>query len=112
MTFRSGAVALFDCAMNAPLSIRVPVLGVAGEAVVEVQWYPHLPPPTIDVRYADGPTEQIDASGDNAYFLETEDFAAVVCGQKPLRYRPLRPCATYELLERLRQSAADSSANR
>jgi D-xylose 1-dehydrogenase (NADP+, D-xylono-1,5-lactone-forming) len=112
MTFRSGAVALFDCAMNAQLSIRASVLGSAGEAVVEVPWYPHLPPPTIDVRYADGRTEQIDASGENAYFLETEDFAAVVCGQKPPEVLPAETLRNLRTLERLRKSAAEGSASR
>jgi D-xylose 1-dehydrogenase (NADP+, D-xylono-1,5-lactone-forming) len=112
MTFRSGAVALFDCAMNTQLSIQASVLGSAGEAVVEVPWYAHLPPPTIDVRYADGRGEQIDASGENAYFLETEDFAAVVCGVKSPEVPPAETLRNLRTLDRLRESAADSSASR
>ena len=112
MTFRSGAVAIFDCAMNAPLSIRASVLGSAGEAVVEVPWYPHHPPPTIDVTYADGRSEQIDASGENAYFLETEDFAAVVCGQKSLEVPPAETLRNLRTLERLSISANKGSATR
>lgn len=112
MTFSSGAVAIFDCAMNAPLSIRASVLGSAGEAVIEVPWYPHLPPPTIDVRYAGGRTEQIDASGENAYFLETEDFAAAVCGQKSLEVPPAETLRNLRTIERLSISAKEGGASR
>jgi D-xylose 1-dehydrogenase (NADP+, D-xylono-1,5-lactone-forming) len=111
LTFRSGAVAIFDCAMNAPLSIRASVLGSAGEAVVEVPWYPHLPPPTIDVRYADGRSEQIDASGENAYFLETEDFAAVVRGQKSPEVPPAETLRNLRAIERLTKSAGHGGAS-
>jgi len=112
LTFRSGAVAIFDCAMNAPLSIRASVLGSAGEAVVEVPWYPHLPPPTINVRYADGRSEQIDASGENAYFLETEDFAAVVRGEKQPEVPPAETLRNLRTLERLTKSAEQGGASR
>jgi D-xylose 1-dehydrogenase (NADP+, D-xylono-1,5-lactone-forming) len=112
LTFRSGAVAIFDCAMNAPLSIRASVLGTAGEAVVEVPWYPHLPPPTIDVRYADGRGEQIDASGENAYFLETEDFAAVVRGEKSPEVPPAETLRNLRAIERLTKSAGHGGASR
>jgi D-xylose 1-dehydrogenase (NADP+, D-xylono-1,5-lactone-forming) len=112
MMFRSGAVAIFDCGMNAPLSIGASVLGSAGEAVVEVPWYPHLPPPTIDVRYADGRAEQIDASGDNAYFLETEDFAAVVRGEKSPEVPAAETLRNLRTLERLKSSAEEGSGHR
>jgi D-xylose 1-dehydrogenase (NADP+, D-xylono-1,5-lactone-forming) len=105
MTYRSGAVAIFDCAMNAPLSIRASVLGSAGEAVVEVPWYPHLPPPTIDVWYSDGRSEHIEASGKNAYFLETEDFAASVRGEKSPEIPPAETLRNLRTLERLQASA-------
>jgi D-xylose 1-dehydrogenase (NADP+, D-xylono-1,5-lactone-forming) len=112
LAFSSGAVAIFDCAMNAPLSIRASVLGSAGEAVVEVPWYPHLPPPTIDVRYADGRSEQIDAGGENAYFLETEDFAAVVRGEKSPQVPPAETLRNLRTLERLTKSAEQRGASR
>ena len=112
LTFRSGAVAIFDCAMNAPLSIRASVLGSAGEAVIEVPWYPHLPPTTIDVRYADGRSEQIDASGENAYFLETEDFAAVVRGEKSPEVAPAETLRNLRTLGRLASSAEQHGAGR
>lgn len=109
MVFRSGAVSIFDCAMNAPLSIRASVLGSTGEAVLEVPWYSHLPATTIDVSYADGHQEQIDASGENAYFLETEDFAAVVRGEKSPEVRPAETLRNLRTLERLRSSAEQNS---
>jgi predicted dehydrogenase len=77
MVFPSGTISIFDCSMNSALSTRVSVLGSRGEAVVDMPWYAHLPPTTIDVSYADGGREQIDAPGENAYYLEAADFAAV-----------------------------------
>jgi predicted dehydrogenase len=105
MIFPQGAVSIFDCAMNAPLSTGASVLGSEAEAVLTVPWYAHRPPLTIDVSYADGRREQVDASGDNAYFLETEDFAAVVRGEKSPEVRPAETLRNLRTLERLRASA-------
>jgi xylose dehydrogenase (NAD/NADP) len=106
MVFPSGTVAIFDCSMNSPLSVRVSVLGSLGEAVVEMPWYAHLPPATIEVRYADGHQEQINASGENAYYLETEDFAAVCRGDKPPEVPAEETLRNLRTLQRLANSAA------
>ena len=105
MVFRAGAVSIFDCAMNAPLSMGASVLGSEAEAVVEVPWYAHRPPLAIEVHYPDGRREQVDAAGDNAYFLETEDFAAVVRGEKEPEVPAAETLRNLRTLERLRASA-------
>ena len=106
MVFPSGTVAIFDCSMNSPLSVRVSVLGSLGEAVVEMPWYAHLPSATIEVRYADGHQEQINASGENAYYLETEDFAAVCRGDRPPEVPAEETLRNLRTLQRLANSAA------
>lgn len=85
LTYGGGAVAQFDCSMRSPLSLGVSVLGSLGEAHLPMPWYAHLDPPTIEVSYRDGRQELIDCAGENAYFLETENFAAVVLdGAEPV----------------------------
>jgi D-xylose 1-dehydrogenase (NADP+, D-xylono-1,5-lactone-forming) len=106
MVYPSETVSVFDCSMNSPLSTRVSVLGSHGEAVVDMPWYAHLPPTTIEVRYADGRQEQINASGENAYYLETEDFAAVCRGDKPPEVAAEETLRNLRTLQRLANSAA------
>jgi predicted dehydrogenase len=85
MAYSDGSVALFDCSMRSPLSLGVSVLGTLGEAHLPMPWYAHLDPPTISVHYRDGHEETIHCRGENAYFLETENFAAVVLdGAEPV----------------------------
>ena len=105
MIFPAGTVSIFDCSMNSPLSVRVSVLGSLGEAVVDMPWYAHLPPESIEVSYASGRREQLDAGGDNAYYLQTEDFAAVVRGIKEPEVPAQETVRNLRTLERLAQSA-------
>jgi len=105
MVFPSGTVATFDCSMNAPLSVRVSVLGSLGEAVVEMPWYAHLSPATIEVGYIDGRRQRIDVPGENAYYLETEDFAAVCRGNKAPEVPAEETLRNLRTLQRLAASA-------
>jgi xylose dehydrogenase (NAD/NADP) len=105
MVYPSGMVSIFDCSMNSALSTRVSVLGSQGEAVVDMPWYGHLPPATIEVSYADGRREQIDASGDNAYYLEAADFAAACRGQKPPEIPAGETLRNLRTMQRLARSA-------
>jgi len=105
MVYPSGTVSIFDCSMNSALSTRVSVLGSRGEAVVDMPWYAHLPPATIDVSYADGRGEQIDAPGDNAYYLEAADFAAVCRGEKGPEIPAEETLRNLRTLQRLARSA-------
>lgn len=104
MTYDGGAVALFDCSMTSPLSLGVSVLGTLGEAVVPMPWYAHLDPPTISVRFPDGRTEEIDATGENAYFLETENFAQVVVEGADPEVPASETLRTLRTVERLREN--------
>jgi D-xylose 1-dehydrogenase (NADP+, D-xylono-1,5-lactone-forming) len=106
MYYPSQCVAIFDCSMRSPLSVGVAVLGSLGEAVVAMPWYAHEPPHTIDVAFADGSKRSIEAVGDNAYFLETEDFAAVVLKQKAPEVTSAETVRTLRTLDRLRASSS------
>jgi len=109
MIFPSGTVAIFDCSMNSPLSVRVSVLGSLGEAVVDMPWYAHQSPATIEVGYIDGRKQRIDASGENTYYLETEDFAAVCQGKKPPEVPPEETLRNLRTLQRLAAGAGRRS---
>jgi D-xylose 1-dehydrogenase (NADP+, D-xylono-1,5-lactone-forming) len=106
MYYPSQCVAIFDCSMRSPLSVGVSVLGSLGEAVVAMPWYAHEPPHTIDVAFADGSRRSIEAVGDNAYFLETEDFAAVVLKEKAPEVTPAETVRTLRTLDRLRAGSS------
>jgi D-xylose 1-dehydrogenase (NADP+, D-xylono-1,5-lactone-forming) len=107
MTYPSGTVAVFDCAMNAALSTRVSVLGTRGEAVVAMPWYAHRPPVTIEVSYSGGGTERIEAPGENAYYLETEDFAAACRGGKQPEVSAEETLRNLRTIQRLAASAGE-----
>ncbi|HTW21570.1 MAG TPA: Gfo/Idh/MocA family oxidoreductase, partial [Mycobacteriales bacterium] len=108
MSYRSRCVATFDCSMRSPLSVGASVLGSAGEAYVAMPWYAHRAPHTIEVRYPDGSSRSIEAVGADAYYLETEDFAASVAGLKSPEVPPAETVRTLRTIERLRSSAAIS----
>ncbi|HEX4009298.1 MAG TPA: Gfo/Idh/MocA family oxidoreductase [Solirubrobacteraceae bacterium] len=79
LRFPSGATAVFDCNMRAPVGLGLMVVGSAATARVQTPWYPHLAPAVIEVRGPDG-AQDIVVSADNPYRLEIEHFCDVVAG--------------------------------
>jgi D-xylose 1-dehydrogenase (NADP+, D-xylono-1,5-lactone-forming) len=104
--YPSGCVAMFDCSMQSPLSVGVSVLGTRGEAIVAMPWYAHREPHSIEVRYPGSNAKTLQAAGDNAYFLETEDFAAAVLGRKAPEVSAAETIRTLRTIDRLRASSS------
>src|SRR5262249_60058005 len=78
LRFPNGVVANFDCSMQSQSGYGVTVVGSLGSATLACPWYSHKPPAYLQVDTASG-TEHTEPPGaDNAYFLETENFADVV----------------------------------
>ena len=99
-------VATFDCSMRSQSGYGVTVVGSAGSAVLASPWYSHKPPDHIEVSTADN-TRLLTLDGvDNAYFLETENFADVVAKTADPEIAPAETVRTMRTLARLHHAAS------
>jgi predicted dehydrogenase len=105
MRYSDGAVAQFDCSMRSPLSVHVSVLGEKGEAVVPMPWYSHQAPHSIQFKVHGAPEQTLTVPATNAYFLETEAFAATVRGERPAEIPATETIRNLKTLERLADAA-------
>jgi xylose dehydrogenase (NAD/NADP) len=105
MRYPGDIVATFDCSMRSQSGYGVVVVGSEGSATLACPWYSHKPPHHLEVTTAAGTKQITPSNGDDAYFLETENFADVVTG----RAEPVIPGSetvrTMRTLERLLASA-------
>jgi D-xylose 1-dehydrogenase (NADP+, D-xylono-1,5-lactone-forming) len=104
MLYTGGAVATFDCGMQAPLDIGLTVLGSEGSLHIPTPWYPHQPPMKL-VLTRDGEIEDVPAEGEDSYFLEIENLTAAAAGDSEPRVRPAETLRNLETIERLRLAA-------
>jgi xylose dehydrogenase (NAD/NADP) len=101
--FPSGAVAQFDCSLAMPLSVGATVAGSHGAISIAMPWYAHLPPASIRVVRGDR-EEEIPTPGDNAYFLEIENFAGAVLGEERPRISRAETVRNLEAIQLLRRA--------
>jgi xylose dehydrogenase (NAD/NADP) len=105
MSYAGGGIATFDCGIQAPLHIGVAVLGTDGVLGIPTPWYPHLPPMKLLVTRGDV-TEEIEASGDDSYFLEIENFIAAASGEAAARVTPEETLRNLDTIDRLVRAAS------
>jgi predicted dehydrogenase len=87
LTFPDGARCQFACGMQTELDIGVTVEGSEARAYLGTPWYPHLPPPEIEV-WRGGERATIETSAADPYRLEVENFCAVVDGEREQEVTP------------------------
>ena len=104
LSFPSGTVAHFDCAIDSGPSVCASVVGERGELVVPMPWYAHLPPQQVRIQTGEQ-WEDIPARGANAYFLEVQDFLASVRGEKTPEVSASETIRNLRVIELLRDSA-------
>jgi D-xylose 1-dehydrogenase (NADP+, D-xylono-1,5-lactone-forming) len=104
MLYPGGAVATFDCGMQAPLDIGLTVLGSEGSLHIPTPWYPHQPPMKL-ILTRHGESEDVPAAGEDSYFLEIENFTAAAAGDGEPRVSAAETLRNLETIERLRLAA-------
>jgi len=108
MNYANDVVAVFDCSMRSQPGYGVTVIGHAGTASLACPWYSHKPPDYLEVTTAMG-TERITPDrAENAYFLETENFADVVTGAADPEITAEETIRTMRTLARLIRSASNT----
>jgi xylose dehydrogenase (NAD/NADP) len=108
LRYATDVVGVFDCSMRSQSGYGVTVIGSAGAASLASPWYSHKPPDYLEIITTAG-TEQVTPDGaENAYFLETENFADVVMGRADAEITPDETIRTMRTLARLHQAASDS----
>jgi predicted dehydrogenase len=100
MSYESGALATFDCSIQAPLHIGLTVLGSRGALHIPTPWYPHEPPMRIVLHRGDA-TQQVAAEGDDSYLLEIENFTAAVAGDTEREVSAQETVRNLETIDRL-----------
>jgi D-xylose 1-dehydrogenase (NADP+, D-xylono-1,5-lactone-forming) len=110
LAYPDGALATFDCSIQAPLEFGLTVLGTAGELHIPTPWYPHEPPMKVLITRG-GEVEEIATEGDDSYFLEIENFTAAASGDGEPRVTAAETLRTLDTIDRLvRASGIDRSA--
>jgi predicted dehydrogenase len=104
LAFSPGAVAQFDCALDAPLSLGVTLLGSEAEIHVPMPWYAHREPLAIYVRRG-ADVAEVATPGENAYTLEIDDISAAVRGERPPAVSAEETVRNLRVIEALRASA-------
>jgi xylose dehydrogenase (NAD/NADP) len=108
LCYPTDVVGVFDCSMRSQSGYGVTVVGTAGTASLASPWYSHKPTAYLEIITAAG-TQQITPNGaENAYFLETENFADVVMGRADAEITPDETIRTMRTLARLQQAASKS----
>ena len=80
MGYPNGIATTFDCSMRSDSGYGVTVVGEAGTATVACPWYSHKPPHDVQLTTRIDGSHTVAVSDVNAYYLQTENFAAVVGG--------------------------------
>jgi xylose dehydrogenase (NAD/NADP) len=80
LRFAGDLLALFDCAMDAPLRNALEVVGTEATLAVSDPW--HCRGGTVALRREGEPVEQLDVPVGDAYRLEFEAFARAVAGER------------------------------
>ena len=104
MAYPDGALATFDCSIQAPLEFGLTVLGTEGEMHIPTPWYPHQPPMKL-LLTRDGAVEEIATEGDDSYFLEIENFTAAASGDGEPRVTAAETLRTLDTIDRLVRAA-------
>jgi xylose dehydrogenase (NAD/NADP) len=108
LNYPNNVVAVFDCSMQSQSGYGVTVVGSTGSVTLACPWYSHKPPHYVQVDTASG-TEHITPRGaDNAYFLETENFADVVMNGAGPEITADETVRTMRTLARLSHDASTS----
>src|SRR5262249_41750337 len=106
MRYPNDVVAMVDCSMTSASGYGVTVIGTEGTATLACPWYSHKPPDHLDISTATGSTVLTPDRADNAYFLETENFADVVTGTAKPEIAAEETVRTMRTLARLRDAAS------
>lgn len=104
MHYFNNVVTTLDCSMRSQSGYGVTVLGALGAATAACPWYSHLPPHQLELVCKDGSSETIAVGSENAYFLETENFAEVVTGTQPAEIPGAETIRTVRTLARLQEA--------
>lgn len=105
MHYTNDVVAMFDCSMLSHLGYGVTVVGSHATATLACPWYSHRPPAYLELVSSDGEQRITPKGAENAYFLETENFAQVVTGQAQPEIGADETVRTVRTLARLQQAA-------
>jgi D-xylose 1-dehydrogenase (NADP+, D-xylono-1,5-lactone-forming) len=106
MRYANGVVAMLDCSMSSTSGYGVTVIGTAGTATLACPWYSHRPPDHLEIATAAGAAQITPDGAENAYFLETENFADVVRGKADPEITADETVRTMRTLARLQAAAA------
>ena len=80
MRFPSGALALFDVGVRAFGSSFAEIVGSKGSLLIRKPWKPHAQRAVMELSVAgEGTQEIVTTNGGDAYALETDHLAEVVC---------------------------------
>jgi D-xylose 1-dehydrogenase (NADP+, D-xylono-1,5-lactone-forming) len=104
LSYANDVVTTLDCSMQSQSGYGVTVVGTLGTATVACPWYSHQPPHHVTVTHSDGRTDTIAVGSENAYFLETENFAEVVTGGGAAEIPAGETIRTVRTLARLRDA--------
>ncbi|MCV7224647.1 Gfo/Idh/MocA family protein [Mycolicibacterium komossense] len=106
MRYSQGAVAIFDCSMQSHRTYGVTVLGSIGAAMLTCPWYSHKPPVHLEITTSAGSRHITPNGAENAYFLETENFADVVLSRRDPEISADETVRTSRTLARLHRAAS------
>jgi D-xylose 1-dehydrogenase (NADP+, D-xylono-1,5-lactone-forming) len=106
MRYAGGVVAMIDCSMSSSPGYGVTVVGSAGTASLACPWYSHKPPDYFEITTPSGTERITPEGGENAYFLETENFADVVRSQADPEITADETVRTMRTLTRLQHAAS------
>lgn len=101
-----GVVAMIDCSMQSDSGYGVTVVGSAGSASLACPWYSHMAPHELEIRTAVGVERIVPEFAENAYYLETENFAKVVLDGAPSIVSPAETIRTMRTLQQLSESVS------
>jgi D-xylose 1-dehydrogenase (NADP+, D-xylono-1,5-lactone-forming) len=80
LRFSHDVLGHFDCGLDMPGRHELEVVGSAGSLFLADPW--HSREPVIEIRNADGSTEQVKPQPDDPYASELRDFAAAAAGER------------------------------
>jgi predicted dehydrogenase len=106
MRYANGVVTMVDCSMSSQAGYGVTVIGTSGTAILACPWYSHKSPDYLEITTSTGTVRITPEGTENAYFLETENFADVVRGQADPDVPADETVRTMRTLERLQQAAS------
>jgi D-xylose 1-dehydrogenase (NADP+, D-xylono-1,5-lactone-forming) len=105
MAYADGALAIFDCSIQAPLDFGLTVLGSEGQLHIPTPWYPHQPPMKV-ILTRHGGVEEVPTEGEDSYFLEIENFTAAASGDAEPRVTAAETLRNLDTIDRLAREPA------